>query len=101
MNLWEVMKPGEDFFSKEREIQLRIWNLKVVALLFIILIFFCLERSREGTNWGKRKKHERENIGENAGMQKIERGDWQNSIATTKVDALKCFIYCNKDLDVI
>ena len=60
MNLWEAMKPGEDFFSKERDIQLRIWNLKVVALLFIILIFFCLERSREGTNWGKRKKHERE-----------------------------------------
>jgi hypothetical protein len=41
---------------------------------------------REGTNWGKRKKAgEREKIGgkvENAGMQKIEWGDWPKSIAT-------------------
>jgi hypothetical protein len=100
-HMWEAMKVGEDFFGKERETQLGIWNLKVAAFLFIILIFFCLERSRKRTNWGKRKKQVKEKIGENAGMQKIERRDWQKSVATTKVDALKCFIYCNKVLDVI
>jgi hypothetical protein len=59
------MKVGEDFFGKERETQLGIWNLKVVALLFIF--YFLLfgkkqkgnklgekEKAREGKNWGKR-----------------------------------------------
>ena len=35
-DLWEAMKPSEDFFGKERETQLGIWNLKVAALLFFL-----------------------------------------------------------------
>ena len=60
------MKVGEDFFGKEKETQLGIWNLKVVALLFIF--YFLLfgkkqkgnklgekEKAGEGKNWGKRR----------------------------------------------
>jgi hypothetical protein len=39
-----------------------------LLLSCLFFIFFCLERSRKGTNRGKGKRQEREKIGEKAGM---------------------------------
>ena len=46
-HMWEAMKVGEDFFGKERETQLGIWNLKVVALLFIFY-FLLFGKKQKG-----------------------------------------------------